>query len=326
MTVTVSANDAPVAEPDTMTAKGVDAGFEPIPAVVPPLRNDSDRNGDDLEISAFTQGANGAVTCFRPLSGPWACGYRAAPGFVGIDTFTYTVDDGHGGQDVGTVTVTVLANTGPDAVDDVVFAHRGGPVPGGGEQHLHVLANDTDPTDDDLVVASHTQPLQGTVAVLPGGDLVYTPPAAYNGPYPLVATFTYTVGDQRGGTDTATVTIRLVDNRAPVARDDTATAGFLKAATINVLANDDDPDGDSSGSSAWKPTVEGVVSCGVDRCTYRAPAGKFPTETFEYTVDDGHGRRATAKATVTVVQNRAPKRSTTPSTRPRSRTLSSRRR
>ena len=245
---------------------------------MPPLRNDTDPDGDDLDVSAFTQGATGAVNCFRPQSGPWLCSYTATPGFVGTDAFTYTADDGHGEQSTATVEVTVLANTGPDALDDLVVAHRGGPLTGGGEQPLHVLANDTDPSDDDLFVAAHGQPLLGSVALLPGDtDLVYTPPPAYNGPYPLVETLTYTVGDRRGGTDVATVTVRLVDNRAPVTRDDRATAGFLKPTTIRVLDNDDDPDGDTLRIVGWTPTLQGVVTCGTGSApTAHRPASSRP--------------------------------------------------
>ena len=45
--------------------------------------------------------------------------YTPAANFTGTDTFTYTVRDGNGGSDDGTVTVTVdPVNDAPVAVDD----------------------------------------------------------------------------------------------------------------------------------------------------------------------------------------------------------------
>jgi hypothetical protein len=38
--------------------------------------------------------------------------YTPAAEFDGSDSFTYTIDDDHGGQATGTVTVTVLPNPG----------------------------------------------------------------------------------------------------------------------------------------------------------------------------------------------------------------------
>jgi hypothetical protein len=39
------------------------------------------------------------------------CTYTPPSGYLGVDTFTYTIDDAHGGQDTATVTVTVVQNT-----------------------------------------------------------------------------------------------------------------------------------------------------------------------------------------------------------------------
>ena len=54
--------------------------------------------------------------------------------------------------------------------------------------------------------------------------------------------FSYTISDGRGGTDTATVTILV--NSPPLANDDFVTTDFGTDILIDVLANDIDPDGD----------------------------------------------------------------------------------
>jgi hypothetical protein len=67
------------------------------------LDNDDDPDGDDIDITGVTQGEHGFVeidgneVTYEPLDDT----------FVGVDTFTYTVDDGNGGTDEATVAVNV---------------------------------------------------------------------------------------------------------------------------------------------------------------------------------------------------------------------------
>jgi hypothetical protein len=73
------------------------------------LSNDNVAPPKTLTITAVTQGANGSVS----FTGT-GVSYTPNPGFVGRDSFTYTVDDGNGGIDTGTVNVRV--NTRPSIV------------------------------------------------------------------------------------------------------------------------------------------------------------------------------------------------------------------
>jgi autotransporter-associated beta strand protein len=89
-------NDPPVAAGDTaVTDRGV-------AVTVAVLANDSDIDGGALSVQSFTQGTHGSVTgngaslVYAPLAGQY-----------GTDAFTYTVSDGAGGTDVGTVNVTI---------------------------------------------------------------------------------------------------------------------------------------------------------------------------------------------------------------------------
>ncbi len=68
------------------------------------LDNDTDANSDPLIVSAITQGANGTV-----VNNTTDVTYTPGPGFTGADSFSYTVSDGNGGFDTGTVDVTVNA-------------------------------------------------------------------------------------------------------------------------------------------------------------------------------------------------------------------------
>jgi hypothetical protein len=67
---------------------------------------------------------------------------------------------------------------------------------------IDVLANDSDPDGDTLTITALTQPANGSV-VNNGSDVTYTPRNNFRGN----DTFTYTISDGNGGTDTATVTV-----------------------------------------------------------------------------------------------------------------------
>jgi hypothetical protein len=100
VTVTVtSVNDAPVAVAD---AEETVAGGS---VNVPVLGNDFDIDSPALTVAAITQGSHGSVV----IEANHTVTYTANTTFVGVDTFTYTADDGAGGQAVATVTITVVA-------------------------------------------------------------------------------------------------------------------------------------------------------------------------------------------------------------------------
>ncbi|MCV6587280.1 MAG: Ig-like domain-containing protein, partial [Marinibacterium sp.] len=76
---------------------------------------------------------------------------------------------------------------------------------------VDVLANDSDPDDDALSIASVTDGNNGTVTIDTSGDtdkVIYTPNAGFTG----LDTFTYTASDGMGGTTTQSVTITVADD------------------------------------------------------------------------------------------------------------------
>ena len=80
--------------------------------------------------------------------------YDPFTGYTGADSFTYTIDDGNGGTDTATVSITIAgANRAPNAVNDVSFS-----VPeGAAATPLAVLANDDDPDGDSFSIVAKTQ-------------------------------------------------------------------------------------------------------------------------------------------------------------------------
>jgi hypothetical protein len=70
---------------------------------------------------------------------------------------------------------------------------------------------------------------------------------------------------------------------------------------INVLANDNDPDGDTLNVTAVTQGTHGAVSINLDKTVHYAPAQDyFGTDSFTYTIDDGHGGTDTANVNVTI--------------------------
>lgn len=100
-------NFDPVANVDTAST------YEDTEVTIDVLANDSDFDEDTLSVSTVTQGANGSVA----INPDKTVTYTPNAGFIGTDSFTYTVDDGEGGSDIANVNVTVNA------------AITGGPAP-----------------------------------------------------------------------------------------------------------------------------------------------------------------------------------------------------
>ena len=109
-------NNAPVAVDDIVDwADLIDDGYDiqllqGITFAV--TKNDTDADGHALTIDSVTQGVNGSVDIVSGFPGcPPACGrvtYNPDGSFPPLDTFTYTVGDGYGGTDTGTVRVIAV--------------------------------------------------------------------------------------------------------------------------------------------------------------------------------------------------------------------------
>ena len=209
-------NDDPVANDDSATID------EDTNAVVNVLANDSDVDGDSLDVTSFTQPSEGTVT--KDPDGKLR--YVPNNNFNGTNSFSYTVSDGHGGTDSATVTVSVTAvNDAPVANDDSRSIDEDGTLNVGAPG---VLGNDTDAENDELHVADGNAssadginpvsgPSHGTLNLNSNGSFTYTPNANYNGP----DSFTYKASDSALDSNVATVTITVnaVNDRPTITPD-----------------------------------------------------------------------------------------------------------
>ncbi len=107
----------------------------------------------------------------------------------------------------------------------------------------------------------------------------------------------------RAGTYTLIGSENCVTNREPVAVNDAATTRRAVPVTINVLANDGDPDGDPLTVTGVTDPPNGTATRNPDNTvTYRPRCGFTGNDSFFYTISDGKG--GTDSALVTVVVRR----------------------
>jgi len=151
----------------------------------------SDSDGTVTKVEFYQDGIKLGEDTTAPYSYPW--------NNVSAGSYSLTAkatDDESLATTSAPVNVTINPpNRAPVANDDSDTTDEDTPVT------IDVLANDTDPDSDPLVVDSVTQPTNGT-AVNNGTDVTYTPNANFSG----IDTFTYIATDG-ALTDTATVTI-----------------------------------------------------------------------------------------------------------------------
>ncbi len=219
--VTVNAiNDAPTAGADSATTN------EDTAVIVTVLGNDSDPESEPLNVSTVTQGANGTVT----INGDNTVTYTPNANWNGADSFTYTISDGNGGTDTATVNITVNpVNDAPTAVTDSATTNVDTAAV------ISVLGNDSDPESNPLNVSAVTQGANGTVVINGDNTVTYTPNASYTG----ADSFTYTIIDGNGGSDTATVDVTVNGSVINGTAGNDTLNGTAGDETINGLAGND---------------------------------------------------------------------------------------
>lgn len=185
----------------------------------------------------------------------------------------------------------VPANRAPVAGDDSATTPEDTAV------SVAVLANDSDPDNDQLSVSAVGAAGHGSTTIEPAGTVRYVPDANFAGS----DAFTYTIADEDGATSTAAVAVNVMPvNDVPVAAADAATTVEGIAVAVHVTANDSDIDGDPLAIQSITQPVHGTAAIGGTSVTYTPADGFAGDDAFTYTVSDGQGGSATAAVAVRV--------------------------
>lgn len=263
-----------------------------------------------------------------------------AAGAMGMDSFTYTIDDGSGTcSEIATVNVTINGvNDCPTAIDDAVATDED-TVLNGDVLAANPTTPDSDPEGDALVVtAVNGSPANvgvqialgaGLLTVNANGTFSFDPNGGYEtlgAAASAMEMFTYTIDDGSGTcAETATVTVTINGvNDCPVAVND--AVGTLENMVLNgdvLVANPTTPDSDIEGDALVVTAVNGMAgNVGMQFAlasgalltvnangtfsydpngAFVLSAGAMTTDMFTYTIDDGSGTCAeTATVTVTI--------------------------
>jgi|CXWL01.1.fsa_nt_gi hypothetical protein len=321
-TITVTPNTAPTAVDDGLYTVNASGNFVLDAPGVLANDSDSDNQGQVLTLTKLTNPAHGTVT----LNANGGFTYTPVITYVGVDSFTYKVNDGIADSIPATVRFDVV-NTAPVAVNDGSAA---APLAVRYNRSLviGVLLNDSD-TENNIntaAVTRVTQALHGNAVVNANGTITYTPALNYVG----TDSFTYHVTDKVGVvSNDAVVSVcpGLGGTACPNADSYTAPTGSPASFDVvapGVLANDIPATGTSAfvsgtlrrngtttllGTTLRCPTpnpgsstnTTKICANGAFRLNLPTNAANRPgTYTFQYRLTAGGGTSSPVTVTVTV--------------------------
>lgn len=277
-----TANKPPTAKGGSVTTKE----DKPVPITLA----GSDPDGDLLSYNVVTEPSHGSISGTEPN-----LTYSPGTNYNGQDSLTFKVNDGKSDSAVETVLINITSvNDLPTANDDGTTAQEDAPI-----VTINVLANDTDLDNDRLVVMTATQGSNGSVNINTDNTLTYIPNRNFCG----ADTFTYTLSDGKGGTDTATVkvTVNAVNDAPAITSRPVTTTRAWASYTYEIGARDPDvadkltywlttkPEGmtidPATGLIEWRPTSAQAGTYDVlVRVTDSNSIPAFDTQAFTVTV------------------------------------------
>ncbi len=272
------------------------------------LANDQDPDSDQLSIKQVTNGEYGEVT--NKEKGTVI--YQPEADYTGQDTFTYTVSDSEGATDKAEVTIKIEEKiNGVQANADLATGTKNSSI------EIDVVANDTSQNGESLTITDLGEPEQGKVTKSSSGRVVYSPKKDYTGQ----DSFSYTVSDEQGNTDTAQVTVIFKsdseDNSQqehssttsspssfPTAQDDIKQVQAGKSIQLEVLANDQSKVKEKLTIQRITDPQHGEVEPADQRkIKYRANEDYSGQDSFKYTIVNSQGNTDTAQVKITVTDS-----------------------
>lgn len=220
--------------------------------------------------------------------------YKPDLNFFGVDTFTFTTNDGTDTSSPATVTITVSGvNDAPSAVAQSVSTPEDTPRP--------ITLESVDPDGDTLNFTITQQPAHGTLSGTPP-NLTWTPAPNYFG----LDSFAFTVSDGVLTSPPATIQLSVVSvNDAPVALAQSFSINEDDSQTITLSGTD--TEGDAISFRVSPPPAHGTLSGVLPNLTYVPEANFHGADEFIIIANDGILDGAPASITFSIASvNDAP--------------------
>jgi hypothetical protein len=255
--------------------------------------NDTDADDDTLSIVSATKPDHGTASV---RSG--AVFYEPDDDYYGSDSFTYTIDDGNGGQDSAVVTLTVTnkADAAVAVTDDL-----GDIILGSKNNKVDLLSNDTDADgDSDVIEITEVGDAKYGSVSLVNGSVYYTP-----GSVTGTDIFTYTIT----GGDEATVKANVVAANSEATGSVIISGAVQTGQTLTVSNTLADGDGMTNSTVIYQWYKDGTEMVGETSTTYQISLEEIGS-TFSvkatYTDDGGTVEVVSSDTTSAVVLLDAP--------------------
>ena len=259
------------------------------PFVFDPLSGAVDVDGDAMTVVVVSQPAHGALV----VNADGTRTYTADAGYVGDDSFKYTVTDGQLSSDPVTIHFTVSqSDVAPVAHDGTVQLNEDG------ELAIDLSAFGVDANNGAMTSAITLAPGQGALVHQADGSWLYTPAADFNG----TDTLRFTLTDNGLTSNEATLTIVVLPvNDAPVLSSSSATLAEDTVLNLAPLATASDVDGDALTPTIVTGPAHGTLTVSADGTFKYTPTANFNgSDSFTYKVNDGTVDSNVATFTLTV--------------------------
>lgn len=288
--ITISAvNTAPVAS--DVDATGTTINEDSRNNKIDVTSSVSDADSDTVSVVSVTKAEHGTASL---RSG--SIFYEPDADYYGADSFSYTVDDGNGGQDSAVITLAVT-NKSDDAV--AVDDDLGDIILGSKNNKVDLISNDTDADGDVVEISSVSDAKYGSVSLV-NGSVYYTP-----GSVTGTDVFTYTVT----GGDTGTVKANVVAANSEATGSVTISGAAQTGQTLtvsNTLADDDGMTGSTVTYQWYKDGTEMVGETSTTHQISLEEAGSTFSVKATYTDDRGTVETVSSDTTSAVTQLDAP--------------------
>jgi hypothetical protein len=245
----------------------------------------TDADGDSLTYSIVANPTRGTL---GTLSGSSIL-YTPNADFTGSDSFTFRTNDGGLNSNTATVSITVTpANDAPVANSVAVS------TPEDTAKQITMTAFDVE--GNPLTYSIVTPPTLGTLSVVAGNKVTYTPSANYYG----ADSFTFRVFDGLSYSAPATVSLTVTSvNDAPVAATQSVSVSVNVPKQITLVA--DDADADGLLYSIVTSPAHGTLGAMVDGVLTYTPTNLYSgPDSFTFRANDGAANSNTATVSITV--------------------------